>query len=214
MDCMLHTVYTNSTGSTRYEQKKKAEEEKKRIEAEKRAAKKLLLQQDQAELDKSLAAQKKQSKITVFDMQQQQQKSLMEQKKLAEQQDNEKKKIIPQIDISDEPNSVRNINQYSAALDAERKLQYGGTSNVIDASGNIDSVLNELNKKLADTAIDLSDRHPEKRLKAAFKQYQSIQWDIIRADHPGLRHSQISEILWQQWLKSPENPLNQAKADV
>jgi len=54
------------------------------------------------------------------------------------------------------------------------------------------------------------DRHPEKRLKAAYKKYEQEQMPILKASNPNMRLSQLRQILHKQWQKSPENPLNQS----
>lgn len=52
------------------------------------------------------------------------------------------------------------------------------------------------------------DRHPEKRMKAAFKAYENSQMSIIKAENPSLKLSQLKQIIFKNWQKSPENPLN------
>jgi len=54
-----------------------------------------------------------------------------------------------------------------------------------------------------------ADRHPEKRVKAAFAEYEEINLPILKAENPTLRLSQLKQILKKNWMKSPENPLNQ-----
>ena len=54
----------------------------------------------------------------------------------------------------------------------------------------------------------LGDRHPEKRMKAAYLAYEAVQLPLLKQENPGLKLSQLRELLWKQWLKSPENPLN------
>jgi len=55
------------------------------------------------------------------------------------------------------------------------------------------------------------DKHPEKRLRAAFVAYESINLPILRKENPSLKLSQVKELLWKQWQKAPENPLNSNK---
>lgn len=54
-----------------------------------------------------------------------------------------------------------------------------------------------------------ADKHPEKRMKAAFLAYQAEYLPILRKENPSLKLSQVKEILWKQWEKAPENPFNQ-----
>lgn len=54
------------------------------------------------------------------------------------------------------------------------------------------------------------DRHPERRVKAAYAAYEEEQMPKLRAENPSLRHTQLQQLLWKQWTKAPENPMNQA----
>jgi len=56
------------------------------------------------------------------------------------------------------------------------------------------------------------DRHPEKRLKAAFTAYEEANMPRIKSENPTLRMSQLKQILRKEWMRSPENPLNQRMA--
>lgn len=53
------------------------------------------------------------------------------------------------------------------------------------------------------------DKHPEKRLKAAYKAFETANLGRIKAENPSMRLSQWKQLLWREWGKSPENPLNQ-----
>lgn len=52
------------------------------------------------------------------------------------------------------------------------------------------------------------DRHPEKRMKAAFKSYEDLELPIIKAQNPSLKLSQLKQIIFKNWQKSPQNPVN------
>lgn len=53
------------------------------------------------------------------------------------------------------------------------------------------------------------DKHPEKRMKAAFTAFEEANMPRIKEENPTLRLSQLKQILRKEWMKSPENPLNQ-----
>lgn len=53
------------------------------------------------------------------------------------------------------------------------------------------------------------DRHPEKRVKAAYASFEERMMPMIKEQNPTLRLSQLKQILKKEWMKSPENPLNQ-----
>lgn len=56
---------------------------------------------------------------------------------------------------------------------------------------------------------DGEDRHPEKRMKAAFKAYEDEQLPIMKQEHPSLKLSQLKQMIFKEWQKSPQNPMNQ-----
>uniref|UniRef100_A0A8C3HEI2 Coiled-coil domain containing 124 n=1 Tax=Chrysemys picta bellii TaxID=8478 RepID=A0A8C3HEI2_CHRPI len=47
------------------------------------------------------------------------------------------------------------------------------------------------------SVADDLDRHPERRMKAAFQ------------ENPNMRLSQLKQLLKKEWMKSPDNPMNQ-----
>ncbi|XP_076301136.1 coiled-coil domain-containing protein 124 [Lasioglossum baleicum] len=53
------------------------------------------------------------------------------------------------------------------------------------------------------------DRHPEKRVKAAYASFEERMMPIIKEQNPTLRLSQLKQLLKKEWMKSTENPLNQ-----
>mmetsp|Transcript_7083 Transcript_7083/g.24667 ORF Transcript_7083/g.24667 Transcript_7083/m.24667 type:complete len:89 (-) Transcript_7083:93-359(-) len=86
---------------------------------------------------------------------------------------------------------------------AEKGIQRKEASGV-DAATDLLTNLNTEDEK--------SDAHPERRRKAAFKAYEEREIPRIRAENPGLKLSQIKEIIFKNWQKSPENPMNQEAA--
>ncbi|XP_062815882.1 coiled-coil domain-containing protein 124 [Anolis carolinensis] len=54
-----------------------------------------------------------------------------------------------------------------------------------------------------------ADRHPERRLKAAFAQFEEAHLPRLKAEHPNMRLSQLRQALKKEWARAPENPLNQ-----
>ncbi|XP_061831952.1 coiled-coil domain-containing protein 124 [Nerophis lumbriciformis] len=53
------------------------------------------------------------------------------------------------------------------------------------------------------------DRHPERRLKAAFTAYEETNMPRLKMENPNMRLSQLKQQLKKEWTKAPENPLNQ-----
>ncbi|KAM4738749.1 coiled-coil domain-containing protein 124 [Anableps anableps] len=53
------------------------------------------------------------------------------------------------------------------------------------------------------------DRHPERRMKAAFTAFEEANMPQLKMENPNMRLSQLKQQLKKEWAKSPENPLNQ-----
>ncbi|XP_058714992.1 coiled-coil domain-containing protein 124 [Poecile atricapillus] len=53
------------------------------------------------------------------------------------------------------------------------------------------------------------ERHPERRLRAAFAAFEELQLPRLKRDNPNMRLSQLRQLLKKEWMKSPENPMNQ-----
>lgn len=58
-----------------------------------------------------------------------------------------------------------------------------------------------------DTAIE---RHPERRMKAAYSAFEERELPRLKSENPTLRLSQVKQLLRKEWMKSPENPMNQS----
>ncbi|CAL8098431.1 unnamed protein product [Calicophoron daubneyi] len=54
------------------------------------------------------------------------------------------------------------------------------------------------------------DRHPERRIKAAYNAFEAKMMPIVRAENPGLRNSQLKQLIFKMFQTAPENPKNQA----
>eukprot|EP01012_Entosiphon_sulcatum_P035249 TRINITY_DN44757_c0_g1_i1.p1 TRINITY_DN44757_c0_g1~~TRINITY_DN44757_c0_g1_i1.p1 ORF type:complete len:209 (-),score=66.15 TRINITY_DN44757_c0_g1_i1:69-695(-) len=71
-----------------------------------------------------------------------------------------------------------------------------------------------LDEAIAASAVLSDDRHPEKRLAAAHRAFEQRTLLTLKIQNPGLKHSQLKEMCWRLWQKSPENPLNQVQAQA
>lgn len=54
------------------------------------------------------------------------------------------------------------------------------------------------------------EKHPERRFKAALAAYEERELPRIKAENPGLRLTQLKELVYKAFQKAPENPFNQA----
>uniref|UniRef100_A0A182IVG4 Coiled-coil domain-containing protein n=1 Tax=Anopheles atroparvus TaxID=41427 RepID=A0A182IVG4_ANOAO len=56
-----------------------------------------------------------------------------------------------------------------------------------------------------------ADRHPEKRMKAAYKAYEEAELQRLKQEYPSLKLSQLKQMIFKNWQKAPENPMNQIR---
>ncbi|XP_025208088.1 coiled-coil domain-containing protein 124 [Melanaphis sacchari] len=68
----------------------------------------------------------------------------------------------------------------------------------------VDEALNMLNP-----TQKLLDKHPEKRLKAAYTAFEAENLPRLRSENPSMRLSQVKQLMNKEWMKSPDNPINQ-----
>lgn len=159
---------------------KKQEEERKKAEASKKKAEaKALLEQEEEEIKKSIVPKIPLAKKSRAEIE----KEVAIRNKNIENINNPPKAAVPKVVPLEE-----NLNHAMA--------------DVLVAS-NIDQAISVL--KVNDSE---GDRHPEKRMKAAFKAYEDSQIPIIKAQNPSLKLSQLKQMIFKNWQKSPENPLN------
>eukprot|EP01111_Echinosteliopsis_oligospora_P018484 TRINITY_DN850_c0_g2_i1.p1 TRINITY_DN850_c0_g2~~TRINITY_DN850_c0_g2_i1.p1 ORF type:complete len:200 (+),score=101.04 TRINITY_DN850_c0_g2_i1:1229-1828(+) len=167
---------------TEKDDKKKKEEEKKQQDADRRRAAKEALEAEEAALASS-AKKAPKAKVTQAEIQK------MKDMEAAKAQAADKKK--------DKPAPIpENINH----VIAREKEKHG--DDYLEAR-TVDDAVKQL------SGSQEAEKHPEKRLKAAFAAYEDVNLPILRKENPGLKLSQVKELLWKQWQKSPENPLNQ-----
>ena len=74
----------------------------------------------------------------------------------------------------------------------------------------------ELEARSVDEAIAIlgvgkepQEKHPERRVKAAYTAYEERELPRLKEENPNLRMSQLKQLLRKEWMKSPENPMNQ-----
>lgn len=46
-------------------------------------------------------------------------------------------------------------------------------------------------------------------MKAAFLAFEEVNLPLLKQENPNMRLSQLKQQLKKEWMKSPENPLNQ-----
>jgi len=171
------------------ERRKKEQEDKKLAEQQRKAQNKELADKEAAELAKSTTKNQPPSKVTRAEIDRRKEIEALAAKKREEKEQKEKQKAEEEIEA--------NVNR----MVAEEKAEHG------DAYVEARSVGEALDKLSVDG--EKVDRHLEKRMKAAFKVYEEKRMPELREDFPTLKLSQLKDVLWKEWQKSPENPYNQ-----
>ncbi|CAA9990271.1 conserved protein, unknown function [Plasmodium knowlesi strain H] len=113
---------------------------------------------------------------------------LIEEKKKEIQEDKKKKNNlnVHEMELEDNINHIMRdeINDYDEYINAT------GIDNAISA---LDNVSFERTKKV----------------KVAYKKFEEENLPLIKEQYKGLKLSQFKQILWKQFKKSPDNPMNQ-----
>ncbi|EDW55429.1 coiled-coil domain-containing protein 124 [Drosophila sechellia] len=165
-------------------QQRKDEEERKRAEAAKRKAEaKALLDQEMS----SINTQRKQPLAKIN-----RQMILEEMEK--------KQRVIEAINEANKPMAARVVVQNHIEENLNRSMAD------TDVASNIDEALVLLSVNDSE-----EDKHPEKRMRAAYKTFEANNLPRIKAENPSLRMSQWKQLLMKEWNKSPDNPFNQAR---
>lgn len=177
---MIIAEWVDDDKNASKKQDKKLEEERKKAEAlKKKAELKEMLEKEEQEIKKSTAAKIPLAKKSRAEIE----KEVEQRNKNIENLNNPPKAVVPKVVPIEE-----NINHLMAD---------------VHLASNIDDAIAVL--KVGDPE---EDRHPEKRMKAAFKAYENTQLPVIKAQNPSLKLSQLKQMIFKNWQKSPENPLN------
>ena len=175
-------------------ERKQIEQEKKEAAIKKKQEKKELYEKEMQELTKG----EKGPKITHYQADKIKQEVVKE--ALVKADPSAKKPIRKDLDSDEEDkeNPIQeNINHIKREED-KKALEQGVT--VVSASGLADAV-----KVLT---VEDPDRHPEKRMKKAYEEFQDKMLPKLKVNYPGLKRSQYLNMLQKEWKSSPENPTN------
>ncbi|KAF8454456.1 hypothetical protein BDZ91DRAFT_747605 [Kalaharituber pfeilii] len=95
-------------------------------------------------------------------------------------------------------------------IDTALEAAKGEDSKVLPAlvASGIDDALDALSLTTGVETVQI-DRHPERRVKAAYMAYEERRLPQLKEEIPGLRMKQRKEILRKEFDKSEENPMNQ-----
>jgi len=76
----------------------------------------------------------------------------------------------------------------------------------------VDEALKMLKVSSSAVGDETPDKHPERRVRAAYATFEETRLPQYKAENPSLKLSQLKQLIYTEWKKSPENPMNQARA--
>ena len=172
-------------------ERRAAEKAKKQLEElKKKEMKKAALAKDEEELKGVKTVKVNPYKVTVATIQQA--AAVKERERQAEREEEERRR--QRLLVQPEPSE--NVNQAEKQRRAEEEAVYG-KDGVVSAR-TLDEAVSAMSIVTGQGGAE-DDRHPEKRLKAAYREYEEKNWEQLRSDNPTLRHSQLKDLLFKQW---------------
>lgn len=193
--------WREAEGSKSRAAKKREEEEQKRAEAAaKKAEARRLAELEEKEIEKSLKKVDKKAnrvsgagvvvKVTEAELRRRKEKEEEEMRRKAEEAKKKQSRMAEE-------------EEYEKIVLVENRNREG---DLIEAHS-----VEEALAKISVTESLPVDKHPEKRLKASFKAFEEAELPRLKAEKPGLTHTQYKEMIWKLWKKSPDNPLNRVE---
>jgi len=163
-------------------QQRKEETERKRLEQlQRKAENRAMAEEEEARITPKIQAAP--TKVTVYQLEK------MKEERAKEAQD-ESKKVNTETHL-DTP-LVENLNREEGE--------------VVSGSG-VDAALTAMT--IADSSSPAAlDKHPEKRMAGAFKAFEEARMPCVKKENPGMRLSQLKQMIRKEWQKSPDNPTN------
>ncbi|CRH03756.1 conserved protein, unknown function [Plasmodium relictum] len=106
-------------------------------------------------------------------------------------------------ELEEEKKKKNNMNVHEMELEENinhiRRDEMNNCDEYINATG-IDNVISALENISFDKT---------KKVKVAYKKFEEENLPIVKEEYKGLKLSQYKQILWKQFKKSPDNPMNQ-----
>ncbi|XP_023322221.1 coiled-coil domain-containing protein 124 [Eurytemora carolleeae] len=79
--------------------------------------------------------------------------------------------------------------------------------NRVNVDGSEARTIDEAISVLSVSSEPVVDKHPEKRMKAAYEEFENIRLPQLKSENPNMRLSQLKQMLRKEWQKHPNNPL-------
>ncbi|XP_057302422.1 coiled-coil domain-containing protein 124-like [Hydractinia symbiolongicarpus] len=183
----------NKMEQRKKEKKDREQQKKEELLAKKLDAKKLLEEEEKGLHSSAPSKGKVVTKVTLSDIEKIKEKERKRREHAAMLREKEKKKIT-ENPVVEEENPNRKMAELLAEEGAVEARSVNDAISVLSISG-------------GDSAVPV-DRHPEKRMKAAYSDFEERELPRLKAENPNLRLSQLKQLLRKEWQKSPDNPMN------
>ena len=66
----------------------------------------------------------------------------------------------------------------------------------------------ELSARNVEDATLLLGGSLESKWKMTYSEFEAREMPSLKAENPGMKHSQLKQMVWKEWQRSPENPVN------
>jgi len=100
-----------------------------------------------------------------------------------------------------------NVNEIEE-IDTEKEfINPNYQNNVINENGVEVLNITGVNQALEELEILDYDKHPEKRMRAAWNTFYEKQLPIYKIAYPSLKRSQLINLMQKEFKKSPDNPV-------
>ncbi|EGC40070.1 hypothetical protein DICPUDRAFT_93446 [Dictyostelium purpureum] len=190
------------------QKKLKEKEDKKMEELKKKKEARELLKKEEEE-NRAKYGKPTDTKVTRFEINQQREKEQRERERVAAA-NADPRLVVPKTTTTTTTSSEHNSDEEDT-FDLEENMNHILREQRLKEGGNAIEA-RDINDAIGALSIDKgADQHPERRMKAAFAAYEEVNLPILRKENPSLRLTQVKQLLWKEWLKSPENPITQAK---
>ncbi|KAI9023064.1 hypothetical protein CLU79DRAFT_750143 [Phycomyces nitens] len=117
----------------------------------------------------------------------------------------EEEKSLPKAKPKGDKVAAKKTAKVEAASQARRVIPEFSATNIDDALD-----LLTLDDGSAPVKSKDIEKHPERRFKAALAAFEERETPRFKQENPGLRLSQLKDIMYKAFQKSPDNPFNQA----
>jgi len=176
------------------ERKEKEQQKKLETVSRKQESRELLEQEERTNVPKPAGSTSKGSnkKVTLSEIDKIKELERKKQQQRNQQRQKEKSKIVEVPELETE-NPNRKMAEMLAAENAVEARCVEDALTVLNVNNDSSSTV---------------DKHPEKRMKAAYNEFEQRELPILKQENPNLRLSQLKQILHKQWQKSPDNPMN------